>query len=60
VQQQRVQPLAPLRWEGPFILEKRFFHTDVADRAASQPGVERVDSQTVRLRSDDILDIVYR
>lgn len=47
-------------WPGPYMLEKRYFHTDVADAAASQPGVERVDSQTVRLRSDDIRDIIYR
>jgi D-amino peptidase len=60
IKQQLVSPLAPLRWEAPYVLEKRFFHTDVADRASVQPGVERVDSQTVRLRSDDILDIIYR
>lgn len=60
-----VKSLAPcpplnLRWEGPYVLEKRFFHTDVADRASSQPGAERVDSQTVRFRSENILDIIYR
>lgn len=60
VQQQRTSPLAPVCWEGPYVLDKRFFHTDVADQAIAQPGVERVDSQTVRLRSDDILDIIYR
>jgi D-amino peptidase len=60
VKQQRTSPLSPARWEGPYVLEKRFFHTDVADRASMQPGVERVDSQTVRLKSEDILDIIYR
>ncbi len=53
-------PIAPVVWEGPFVLEKRYFHTDTADAAASQPGVERVDSQTVRLCSDNVLDIIYR
>lgn len=53
-------PIPPLVWEGPFVLEKRFFHTDTADTAASQPGVERVDSQTVRMVSHKILDIIYR
>lgn len=53
-------PIPPLQWKGPFVLEKRFFHTHVADAAASQPGAERVDSQTVRLYSDSILDIIYR
>ena len=60
VEQQRATPLPPVVWPGPYVLEKRYFHTDVADAAASQPGVERVDSQTVRLRSDDIRDIIYR
>jgi D-amino peptidase len=60
VRQQQTSPLAPVFWEGPYVLDKRYFHTDVADRASAQAGVERVDSQTVRLRSDDILDIIYR
>lgn len=60
VEKQRENPLPPLRWEAPYILEKRYFHTDVADNAASQPGAERVDSQTVRFTGDDILDIIYR
>ena len=53
-------PIAPLVWEGPFVLEKRYFHTDTADAASAQQGVERVDSQTVRLTSDNVLDIIYR
>ena len=53
-------PIPPLVWEGPYVLEKRFFHTDIADAVAAQPGVERVDSQTVRLVSDNVLDIIYR
>jgi D-amino peptidase len=60
VEQQHANPLPPLRWEAPYVLEKRYFHTDDADAAASRPGVERVDSQTVRLYSEDILDIIYR
>ncbi len=60
IERQRSDPISPLVWEGPFVLEKRYFHTDVADSAADRPGVERVDSQTVRLRSDDIRAILYR
>jgi len=52
-------PLQPLAWPGPYVLEKRYFHTDAADGAAAAPGAERVDSQTVRLRSDDIREIIY-
>jgi D-amino peptidase len=60
VEQQQANPIPPLVWPGPYILEKRFFHTDVADAAAAQIGSERVDSQTIRLRSDTIADIIYR
>ena len=56
----RTDPISPLIWEGPYVLEKRFFHTHTADAAADQPGVERVDSRTVRLRSAGILDLIYR
>lgn len=60
IEKQRTDPIPPLHWPGPYVLEKRFFHTDVADAAMGQAGVERIDSQTVRLRSEQILDIVYR
>lgn len=60
IDQQRTAPIPPLVWDGPYVLEKRFFHTDVADTVAAQPGVERIDGQTVRLRSDNIRDIIYR
>jgi D-amino peptidase len=60
LQKQASAPIRPLAWEPPFVLEKRFFHTDVADRYAQQPGFERVDSLTVRYRGDDIRDVVYR
>jgi D-amino peptidase len=59
VERQRETPIPPLTWEGPYVLEKRYFHTDVADRASVQPGAERVDSQTIRFRSEDILEVVY-
>jgi len=54
------QPIPPLVWPGPYVLEKRFFHTHVADAAAAAPGAQRVDSVTVRLRGDDVRAIVYR
>lgn len=60
IDKQRADPIPPLVWEGPYVLEKRYFHTDVADSAAAHPGVERVDSQTVRLHSDDIRQIIYK
>ncbi len=53
-------PIAPLVWPGPYVLERRYFHSDSADAAADAPGAERVDAQTVRYRSEDILEIIYR
>ena len=60
IQRQREKPLPPVRWEGPYVIEKRFFHTDVADMAVAALDIERVDSRTVRFRSDNIQDIIYR
>ena len=59
VKRQRQNPLPPLTWPGPYVLEKRYFHTDAADAAAQHPGAERVDSQTVRLRADNVREIIY-
>ena len=59
VEQQRARPLKPLVWPGPYVIETRYFHTDVADAAAQRAGAERVDSQTVRLRSNSIAEIIY-
>ncbi|MCX6044522.1 MAG: M55 family metallopeptidase [Chloroflexi bacterium] len=60
IEHHQAQPIAPLTWPGPYCLEKRFFHTHVADQAALQPGAIRVDSQTVRYEADDILSLIYR
>jgi len=60
VRRHKEKPVAPLVWPGPYVLEKRFFHTETADGAAQQPGAERVDSQTVRFTSDNVMDVIYR
>jgi D-amino peptidase len=59
VKRQVESPQPPFTLPGPYMLEKRYFHTDVADAAAQHRLAERVDSQTVRLYSDDILDVIY-
>lgn len=60
IQQQRQDAVAPLTWKGPYILEKRFFHTDTAGSLLRDPGVERVDAKTVRYRANNIQEIIYR
>ncbi|MDY7009166.1 MAG: M55 family metallopeptidase [Planctomycetota bacterium] len=59
IKKHKETPVPPLKWESPYFLEKRFFHNDDADRAAATPGAERIDSQTVIFRSDDIREIIY-
>ena len=60
VERHRKNPLPPFAIDGPYVMDKRFFHTHEADAASDQPGAERVDGQTVRFRSDTIRDIIYR
>lgn len=60
VEKHRADPIAPLVWPGPYVLEKRYFHTDTADAVSNQPGIERVDSQTVRVQGDDVREVIYR
>lgn len=60
VEQQRRDPIPPLIWDKPYILEKRFFFTNNADDASTQPGAKRVNDQTVRYRSNQIRDVIYR
>jgi len=59
----RARPIPPLRWPGPYVLEKGFFTTENAEHyrslSAAERPVEIVDPLTVRIRSDEIRDIVY-
>lgn len=59
IRQHQEEPLSPVVWPGPYVLEKRFHCTDAADAAASVPGAQRVDSQTVRFCSNDIREIIF-
>ncbi len=60
LERQRRDPIPPLVWDAPYTLEIRYFSTLDADRRAAQPGVERVDAQTVRLYDHSILALIYR
>jgi D-amino peptidase len=63
VTRHRSGPITPLRWPGPYVLEKRFFSTDHVETyrelALANPSIEIVDSLTVRIRSDDIRAIIF-
>lgn len=63
VAQHGAKPATPLRWPGPYVLEKRYFTTTSVEGyrrlADHDPSIEIVDSVTVRIRGDDIRAIVY-
>ncbi|MEC8933482.1 MAG: M55 family metallopeptidase [Candidatus Latescibacterota bacterium] len=59
LQAHRDTPVAPLIWKGPFVLEKRYFHTHDVDRYDGVTHAERIDGQTVRITGDNIRQIVY-
>ncbi len=60
----RRQPIAPLLWPGPYVLEKRFYTTDRVEEyramAGANPSIEILDSLTVRFRGSDIRALVYQ
>ena len=58
VERHRAEPVAPLVWEGPFVLEKRYFHTHDVDRYDGAAAAERIDGQTVRITGDDIRKVI--
>ena len=53
------KPVKPLKLKAPFILEKRFFHTETVDATLNNPRYKKIDNQTVQISSDNILDIIY-
>ncbi len=59
IRKHKQTPVPPLKWQGPYILEKRFLFTETADSFASNPLYKRIDAKTVQLESDNILDIIY-
>lgn len=59
VRRHREHPMPPLKWPGPYVRETRYFTTDIADSAAHRRNVERVDGQTVRVISDNVLDVLW-
>lgn len=56
---QKTQPVEPLKWVGPYLLEKRFFASDMTDPYRDVPGAEWLDSQTVRLQGDDLRALLF-
>ena len=53
-------PLPPVRWPGPYILRKSFFHTEVTDMYLGDANARVLDSHTVELRGESIPEIIYK
>jgi len=58
IDKQRAEPVAPLKWPGPYRLEICYKHTNHADGRQAQ-GWQRVDSKTVAIEAKHILEIIY-
>ena len=59
IQRHRRAPLPPLTWPGPYVLEKRFFHSGSVDGYRGNPMATVLSPQVVQLRSDSMLEIIY-
>lgn len=59
IRQHLKKPLAPLRWKPPYVMEKRFMNSELADQAAAHPLAKRVDALTVRLTFKTIDEGIY-
>ncbi|MFA6929537.1 MAG: M55 family metallopeptidase [Lentisphaeria bacterium] len=54
------EPIPPLRWPGPYVLQKCFLHTECADSALGASPVSLLDSHTVEIRGETIAEVIYQ
>ncbi len=59
IRRHREKPVQPLAWDPPFVLEKRFLFTELADAYDMNPLYERIDAKTVRVTGDEITKVIY-
>jgi D-amino peptidase len=59
VRKHREQPIQPLVWAGPYVMETRYYRTEQADSAFVPGRTTRVDGQTIRKESANLLDVLY-
>jgi len=59
VRAHRRDPVPPVAWPGPYMLIRRYFFSNLADVYDDDPRAVRLDPFTVRLTSDDVLDVIY-
>lgn len=59
IQRQKKKPLKPLVWKGPFVLEKKYFHTGIAYDYHANTRARIIDAHRVEFKSENIADIIY-
>lgn len=60
IRKQCENPIPPLTWTGPYLIEKRYLFTNSVDAYESHAFLHKiVDSKTVQLKANDIQDIIY-
>ncbi len=59
IRKHRKQPVSPVCWTGPFLLEIRWKSTQEADLMEFQGSGKRIDDQTVAFSSENVLDVLY-
>ncbi|MBN1257634.1 MAG: M55 family metallopeptidase [Planctomycetes bacterium] len=52
-------PLAPLVWQGPFVLEKRYLAAEHTEKYNTHPLATRIDDKTIQLTANNILEIIF-
>lgn len=59
LEKHRNTPMTPFGIPGPYVLEKRYFSTDLVEGYLNRSGVEFVDPLTLRITGDNIREIIY-
>jgi len=59
VRKHRAQPIPPLRWDGPFVLEKCYRSEKFLQPHLKNPLYERIGPRRVQLKSADLMEIIY-
>lgn len=55
----RKVPMSPLKWQGPFVMIKKYLDSNDADYYIKIPSYERLDERTLQVESNSIREIIY-
>jgi D-amino peptidase len=52
-------PIKPLKWKGPYVLEKRFVSAEFADIFHDSKLNKRINEKTLHIEGKNIIEIIY-